>query len=46
MQAGAISAPFDSWLVIRGIETLHLRVKQHCANAQAVAEYLETPSCG
>ena len=38
--SGAILAPFDSWLVIRGIETLHLRIKQHCANAQAVAEYL------
>jgi cysteine-S-conjugate beta-lyase len=40
--SGAILAPFDSWLVIRGIETLPLRLKQHCANAQAVAEYLET----
>lgn len=40
--SGAILAPFDSWLVIRGIETLHLRIKQHAANAQAVAEYLET----
>jgi len=40
--SGAILAPFDSWLVIRGIETLHLRVQQHCRNAQAVAEYLET----
>jgi cystathionine beta-lyase len=39
--SGAILSPFDSWLVIRGIETLHLRVKQHCANAQAVAEYLQ-----
>lgn len=39
--SGAILAPFDSWLVIRGIETLHLRVKQHSANAQAVAEFLE-----
>ena len=38
---GAILSPFDSWLVIRGIETLHLRVKQHCINAQAVAEFLE-----
>ena len=38
--SGAILAPFDSWLVIRGIETLHLRIKQHCANTQAVAEYL------
>ncbi len=40
--SGAILAPFDSWLVIRGIETLHLRVQQHCRNAQAVAEWLET----
>jgi len=39
--SGAILSPFDSWLVIRGIETLSLRVKQHCINAQAVAEYLE-----
>ncbi|MEJ7586656.1 MAG: PLP-dependent aspartate aminotransferase family protein [Ferruginibacter sp.] len=39
---GAILSPFDSWLLIRGIETLHLRVRQHCINAQAVAEYLET----
>jgi cystathionine beta-lyase len=40
--SGAILAPFDSWLVIRGIETLHLRVQQHCRNAQAIAEFLET----
>ena len=40
--SGAILSPFDSWLVIRGIETLPLRVKQHCINAQAVAEFLET----
>ncbi len=39
---GAILAPFDSWLVIRGIETLHLRVKQHCATALEVARFLET----
>lgn len=38
---GAILAPFDSWLVIRGIETLHLRLRQHCATAQQVAEFLE-----
>lgn len=42
--SGAILAPFDSWLVIRGIETLHLRVQQHCRNAQAVAEWLQTNS--
>jgi cysteine-S-conjugate beta-lyase len=39
--SGAILAPFDSWLVIRGIETLPLRIKQHCINAQQVAEFLE-----
>jgi cystathionine beta-lyase len=40
--SGAILSPFDSFLVIRGIETLHLRIQQHCRNAQAVAEFLET----
>ena len=39
---GGILAPFDSWLVIRGIETLDLRVERHSRNAQAIAEYLET----
>lgn len=39
--SGAILSPFDSWLVIRGIETLGLRVKAHCANALAVAKFLE-----
>ncbi|HPT15471.1 MAG TPA: PLP-dependent aspartate aminotransferase family protein [Bacteroidales bacterium] len=38
--SGGILAPFDSWLVIRGIETLELRVKQHAVNAEAVASYL------
>jgi cystathionine beta-lyase len=38
--SGAILSPFDSWLVIRGIETLPLRVKQHSENAQKVAEFL------
>jgi cystathionine beta-lyase len=38
---GAILAPFDSWLVIRGIETLHLRIKQHCASALEIAKFLE-----
>lgn len=40
--SGAILSPHDSWLVIRGIETLHLRVKEHSRNAQAVAEFLLT----
>ena len=39
---GAILGPFDSWLVIRGVETLHLRIVQHSRNAQAVAEFLES----
>lgn len=38
--SGGILAPFDSWLVIRGIETLALRVKQHSENAQRIAEFL------
>src|SRR6185437_1500407 len=38
--SGGILGPHDSWLVIRGIETLYLRVQQHCKNAQAVAEFL------
>ncbi len=39
--SGAILSPHDSWLVIRGVETLHLRVREHCRNAQKLAEYLE-----
>ena len=39
--SGAILSPHDSWLVIRGIETLHLRVKEHSRNALLVAQYLE-----
>ncbi len=40
--SGAILAPFDSWLTIRGIETLSLRTIKHSENAQKVAEYLQT----
>ncbi len=40
--SGAILAPFDSWLTIRGIETLSLRVNKHSENALKVAEYLLT----
>lgn len=39
--SGAILSPFDSFLVIRGLETLHLRVKQHEKNAIRVAEFLQ-----
>jgi cystathionine beta-lyase len=40
--SGAILGPFDSWLVIRGIETLSCRVRLHEANALQVARFLET----
>jgi cystathionine gamma-lyase/homocysteine desulfhydrase len=40
--SGAILAPFDSWLVIRGIETLALRFKQHSENAEKIAQFLLT----
>jgi cystathionine beta-lyase len=38
---GSILGPQDSFLLIRGIETLHLRVRQHCASARAIAAFLE-----
>lgn len=37
-------SPFESWLAARGLKTLRLRMRQHCANAQAVAEFLEQHS--
>jgi len=36
---GAVSAPLDAWLTTRGIKTLAVRVRQHSANAQTVAEW-------
>ncbi|HHW38463.1 MAG TPA: methionine biosynthesis PLP-dependent protein [Bacillales bacterium] len=38
--SGAVLSPFDSWLLIRGLKTLHLRMKQHNENAKKVANYL------
>ena len=38
---GAIAAPFDCWLVVRGIKTLPHRVRAHSANAMAIASFLE-----
>lgn len=38
---GAVSGPFDSFLTLRGIKTLALRMQRHCSNAQAIAEFLE-----
>ena len=38
---GSIQSPQNAFLLNVGLETLHLRMKQHCANAQKVAEYLQ-----
>jgi len=38
---GAVPGPFDSWLVLRGIKTLAVRMRQHCDNAMTVAIWLE-----
>ena len=37
---GGVMSPFNAWLILRGIHTLHLRMPAHCANAQKVAEFL------
>jgi cystathionine gamma-lyase len=37
---GGVSSPFDSFLTLRGIKTLALRMERHCANAQVIAEFL------
>src|SRR5579864_4001297 len=39
---GGVSGPFDSFLVLRGIKTLALRMERHCANALAIARFLES----
>jgi cystathionine beta-lyase/cystathionine gamma-synthase len=38
---GAVPGPFDCWLVLRGLKTLAVRMRQHCENAMAVALWLE-----
>ena len=40
--SGAVCGPMDSFLVLRGIKTLHVRMDRHCRNAEAVANYLTT----
>ena len=37
---GAVPGPFDCWLVLRGLKTLAVRMRQHCENARAVAAFL------
>lgn len=39
--AGAVPGPWDCWLSLRGLKTLAVRMRQHGANAQAIAEFLE-----
>jgi len=38
---GAVPGPFDAWLVLRGIKTLAVRMRQHCDNARRVASHLD-----
>ena len=38
---GAVQGPFDSFLALRGLKTLHLRMKAHCDNALALAQWLQ-----
>ena len=37
---GGVLSPFNAWLILRGIRTLHLRLAAQCANAQKIAEFL------
>jgi len=39
--SGAVCGPMDSFLTLRGIKTLHVRMQRHCENGKAVAEYLK-----
>lgn len=39
---GGVQGPFDSFLALRGLKTLHLRMKAHCENAMALAEWLQS----
>ena len=38
--SGAVCGPQDSFLVLRGLKTLHIRMQRHCENGKAIAEYL------
>lgn len=40
--SGAVCGPMDSFLVLRGIKTLHVRMQRHCENGKAIANYLKT----
>ncbi|MGW0228695.1 cystathionine gamma-synthase [Actinopolymorpha singaporensis] len=38
---GAVAGPFDSWLVLRGLKTLAVRMERHCDNAERIASFLQ-----
>ncbi|MFK7956052.1 MAG: PLP-dependent aspartate aminotransferase family protein [Lysobacterales bacterium] len=38
--AGAVGGPFDAFLALRGLKTLHLRMERHCQNAREIADFL------
>jgi cystathionine beta-lyase len=40
--SGAVTAPMDSFLVLRGIKTLHIRMQRHCENGEKIARFLKT----
>lgn len=40
--SGAICGPMDSFLVLRGIKTLHIRMQRHCENGEKIARFLKT----
>ncbi len=40
--SGAVTGPMDSFLVLRGIKTLHLRMQRHCENGEKIARFLKT----
>jgi methionine-gamma-lyase len=41
---GGVISPFNAWLILRGIRTLHLRMPAHCSNARQIAEFLAAHS--
>ena len=40
---GAVMDPFAAYLILRGLKTLEIRMERHCANAKAIAEFLDQP---
>ena len=42
--SGAVPGPMDSYLTLRGIKTLHVRMQRHCENAKGIAEFLSSHS--